>query len=294
MGGSRLRRRLQRAAAPLAGFTAGESTAGGESIFRPADRRTRLSELKRRLEARYPLLDLRRALPAAAGAGLAGAMAGWLFLWLVDLLPGGWAMPAVALAGAGAAWYALRWLQARQEAEFVRQFPEVVDQIVRLAAAGVPPLEAITTVAEDAPPPVSPVLASIRDGLLAGLDTDATLRHASERLRIGEFTLFAAVIRLQRRAGGGISAAFRNLSETLRERRKTALRARASSAQTRLSLAILALLPIVVLLAQRFTAPQSADLLFGTEQGTTLLRWGVTMIVAGLLVARGIGARAVR
>ena len=179
-------------------------------------------------------------------------------------------------------------------AEFVRQFPEVVDQIVRLASAGVPPLEALATVADDAPKPVAPIIGRVRDGLLAGLDTDTTLRHASERVRIAEFTLFAAVIRLQRQAGGGVSSAFRNLAETLRERRRTALKAHASTAQTRLTLIVLAAMPIVVLVAQKFTAPKSIEILFGTEQGTTLLRWGVALIVTGLLVARALAARAIR
>ena len=103
--------------------------------------------------------------------------------------------------------------------------------------------------------------------------------------------MFAAVIRLQRRSGGGISTAFSNLSVTLRERRKTALKAHASTAQTRLTLLVLTLMPVLVLLAQKFIAPASVEILFGTEQGTTLLQWGTGLIVTGILVARAIAAR---
>ena len=289
-----LRRRLRRAAAPLAGPAAAEGAAGEESVFRSVERRTWTSGLRDRIEARYPLLEARRVLPAALGMGFAGAAGGWFSMWFLQIPTGWWTAPVAALAGAGAAWYALRSLQARQVAEFVRQFPEIVDQIVRLAGAGVPPLEALATVADDAPKPVAPVIARVRDGLLAGLDTDTTLRLASERVRIAEFTLFAAVIRLQRQAGGGISSAFRNLAETLRERRRTTLKAHASTAQTRLTLIVLAAMPIVVLVAQKFVAPKSIEILFGTEEGTTLLRWGVGLIVVGILAARGIAARAVR
>ena len=95
---------------------------------------------------------------------------------------------------------------------------------MRLAGAGVPPVEALSVVAEDAQPPVAPVLREVCDALLAGLDVDRALRMTSERVRLAEFTLFAAVLRLQRRAGGGISGAFANLAETLRERNKTALK----------------------------------------------------------------------
>ena len=79
-------------------------------------------------------------------------------------------------------------------------------------------------VAEDAPKPVEPVLRDVCDALVAGLDPDTALRTTTDRLRLAEFTMFAAVIRLQRRSGGGVSVAFANLSKTLRDRRKTALK----------------------------------------------------------------------
>ena len=289
-----LRRRLQRTAALLAGPSPSDGAPSDGSIFRAAERRTWLTGMREYVETRFPLLEARRVLPLAAAAGIAGMAGAWISLWILKVPAGWWTAPIVSLAGAGAGWRALVWLQQRQEAEFVRHFPEIVDQIVRLAGAGVPALEGLATVADDAPKPVGPILGNVRDGLLAGLDTDTTLRLASERVRLGEFALFAAVIRLQRRAGGGISAAFRNLAETLRERRKTALKAQAATAQTRLTLLILTLMPIAVLAAQKFIAPRTLEVLFGTEEGTTLLRWGVGLIVAGILAARGIAARAAR
>ena len=286
-----LERRLRRAAAPLAGAVAAEAPEGEESIFLTRERRTRL---RRFIESGYPLLDARRAVPRAVAAGAAAVGAAWFSLWFLRVPSGWWTLPLLGLTGAGAVWYALGWMQARRETEFMRRFPEIVDQIVRLAGAGVPALEAVSVAAEDAPDPVGPVLRDVRDGLLAGLDADTALRMASDRLRLSEFTLFAAVIRLQRRAGGAISTAFSNLAATLRERRSTALKAHASTAQTRLTLLVLSLMPVAVLIIQKFSAPKSVEILFGTDQGLSLLRWGTGLIVAGLLVARGIASRATR
>lgn len=288
--GPGLERRLRLAAAPLLGHAAADAGDTGESIFRSTEKSARVRRL---VQSGYPLLDA-RAIPRAAGAGALAAGAAWLSLWFLRVPPGWWTPPLVGLAGIGAAWYTLGWLQARQEAEFVRRFPEVVDQIVRLAGAGVPALEAVSVAAEDAPPPIAPILRRLCDGLLAGLDPDTALRMAADRVRLAEFTLFAAVIRLQRRAGGGISAAFSNLAATLRERRGTVLKAHAATAQTRLTLLVLSVMPVGVLVMQKFTAPHSVEALFGTERGIVLLRWGVGLIVAGLLVARGVAARAAR
>ena len=290
-----LERRLRRVAAPLAGPAgAGAEAPGIESVFRTREREKRLAWLWRPLARRYPLVHPAKAFAFAVLAGVGGAAFAAFSLVFLQVPAGWWTLPIASGAGAFSAWQALRWQQAKREAEFIRQFPELVDQIVRLAGAGVPAVEALAVVAEDAQAPVQPVLQEVCDALLAGLDADRALRMTSERLRMAEFTLFAAVLRLQRRAGGGISGAFANLAATLRERNKTALKARASTAQTRLTLLVLAVMPVAVLVAQRFTAPQSVELLFGTEQGTMLLRVGTGLVVTGLLVARTIATRAAR
>lgn len=290
-----LERRLRRVAAPLAGpATAVAEVAGAESIFRPAERRSKLAWLVWPIESRYPLVDAGRAFPIAVAAGIAAAAFAWFSLWFLKVPAGAWALPVAGLTGAAGLWYALGWQQARQEAAFVRQFPEVVDQVVRLAGAGVPSVEALTVVAQDAPQPIQPILRRVCDALLAGVDPDIALRMETTRMRLAEFTMFAAVLRLQRRAGGGVSTAFANLAATLRARHKTSLKAKASTAQSRLTLLVLAVMPILVLIAQRFTSPSSVETLFNTESGTTLLRVGTGLIVVGLLVARTIAARAAR
>lgn len=286
----RLQRRLQSVGAPLSGHGAAEEIVPEESIFRPNKNRARLTWLLGFVEARYPLIDAPRALPRVLVIGVLAAAGAWLGMWVLGM-SGWWSMPVAALAGVGGAWYALARLQTKLESQFIQQFPEVVDQIVRLSGAGLPPLEALASVAEDAQPPVQPVLREVTDALLAGLDPDTALGMVSERIKLSDFTLFAAVIRLQRRAGGSISTAFTNLSDTLRERRTTALKARASTAQTRLTLVVLMLMPPLVLAVQSMTSPEAIDLLLNTEEGQTLLQLGVALIVAGLIVARQLGAR---
>ena len=288
-----LRKRLQSIAAPLSGHVAVEELAPEESIFRPTKRRSRLSWLLGWVEARYPLVDAPRALPRVLAVGVLVGVGGWVAMWVLGMA-GWWSTPAAAIAGVGGAWYALGRLQKKLENQFIQQFPEVVDQIVRLSGAGLPPLEALSSVAEDAQKPVQPILREVTDALLAGLDADTALGMVSQRIRLAEFTLFASVIRLQRRAGGGISAAFSNLAETLRERRTLALKAKASTAQTRLTLIVLMLMPPLVLGVQSMTSPESVDMLFSSERGQTLLQLGVGLIVTGLFVARHLSSRGAR
>ncbi|MDE0050419.1 MAG: Flp pilus assembly protein CpaB [Rhodospirillales bacterium] len=285
-----LRARLQSVGAPLTGHGPAERVAPEESIFRPTRPKSRLSWLWHRIERRYPLIDAPRVFPRLVGVGVLAAALVWAGMWVLGM--SGWlSLPAAAIAGFAGAWFFLRRVQARMEHQFIQQFPEIVDQIVRLSGAGLPPLEALGKVAEDAQQPVKGVLEEVSDALLAGLDADTALGMVAGRVRLAEFTLFAAVIRLQRRAGGSISQSFSNLAATLRERRTTGLKAKASTAQTRLTLLVLMLMPPVVLGVQSMTSPQSVDLLFNSEDGKTLLQLGVGLIVAGLVVARQIAAR---
>ena len=285
-----LRQRLQRVGAPLSGHGTGEELAPEESIFRPTRRRSRLAWLWDRVENRYPLLDAPKAVPRALLVGVLVAIFAYVAMNVLGM-QGWWSTPMAFLSGGGGVWYALGNMHQRMGTKFIQQFPEIVDQVVRLSGAGLPPVEAIATVAEDAVPPVEPVLREVTDALLAGLDADTALSMVSERVRMAEFTLFAAVIRLQRRAGGSVSAAFSNLANTLRERRTMALKARASTAQTRLTIIVLMLMPPLVLAMQSVTSPKSIDILFNTEDGMFLLRTGIALVVAGLLVARQISAR---
>ena len=289
-GGGALEKRLGRVAAPLAEQSAGDGDGLDTDIFRASEDDARPGRFRRAVAARYPLLNVARALPRSIAAGGLAAAGLWGAMWVLRIPTGSWTAILLALGGVGGAWYALSSMQARRAGEFTRQFPEIVDQIVRLSAAGVPPLEAIAVVAEDASDPVKPVLRNVCDGLAGGLDADTALVTVARRVRLAEFTMFTSVIGLQRRAGGGVSAAFSNLSAALRQRRSTAMKAHASTAQTRLTLLVLAVMPIVVLVGQSFISPDSVTMLFDTDGGNLLLQLGVGLIVAGLLAARGMAA----
>ena len=285
-----LDRRMRRVAAPLSGETLSEDTDDVEiSVFR--ERRAK-SWLLDSLDQHFSMIDVRQTLPKALGLGGLGMVAtglgalaagvGWLSVLLV---------PA---AGLGVSWAVLAMQDGGQRTEFTKLFPESVDHVVRLMQAGLPSVEAISVIAEEAPPPVNGIMRDISEAVSAGLDPETVIRNTAARVRIPEFTLFSAAVCLQMTTGGGISGALGNLSATLRSRRESGLKAKGATAQTRLTLAIISLVPVFVLFTQNFTNPQALEALFSTEAGNALLRYGVGFIVGGLLVARGLAARAMR
>ncbi len=283
-----LKRRMSQVAAPLKGGTPTDAATGDSvSVFR--EQRSK-SRLVKRLEYQFPMLEVRKVLPKAVGLGVLGMVAtglgaaftGFGSLSILLLVP---------VSGLGCSWAVLAMQDTGQRNEFTKIFPETTDQVVRLVRAGVPSMEAISIVAQEAPPPVGGIMREIASAVAAGLDPETAIRSTAERVRIPAFSLFSAAVCLQMTTGGGISGALGNLSATLRARHEVTLKAKSSTAQTRLTLAIISLVPVVVLATQNFTNPQTIETLFYTESGGTLLRYGVGLILSGLLVARALSAR---
>ena len=279
-----LTRRLGAIAVLLGGEGAADDDGDAQaSVFR---RRRSKSWLSERVDRRFCMLEGRGAFSKAVALGFVVALAvavGAVVLRFGTLVP-----ILAPVAWAAGAWFLLTIWDSGRRKKFVKQFPEVVDHVVRLTRAGVPAVESISVVSQEAPEPVGSLLKQISDDLSSGLDPEVALRGMAARLRISEFTLFSAALCLQRSTGGGISAALGNLSATLRARLELEMKAQASTAQTRITLLVLSGVPVLVLGAQSFTNPEAVDILL---ESPTLLRWGVGLVVVGLLVARGIAAR---
>ena len=279
---------LGRRLGAIAALLGGEGAAAGDgddqaSVFR---RRRSKSWVTERIDRRFCMLEGRKAFSKAVALGFLAAVAAAV---AAVLLRFGTLVPIlVPAAWAAGSWSLLSIWDSGRRKQFVKQFPEIVDHVVRLTRAGVPAVESISVVSEEAPEPVRSILKQITDDLSSGLDPEVVLRGMAAHLRIPEFTLFSAALCLQRTTGGGISAALGNLSATLRARLELEMKAQASTAQTRITLLVLSAVPVLVLGAQSFTNPKAVDILF---ENPVLLRWGVGLIVAGLLMARAIAAR---
>ena len=285
-----LDRRMRRVAAPLSGETLTDDDSTVEiSVIRQQRAKSWLPDY---LDQQFSMIDARQTLPKAVGLGALGALGAGLgavfagFGWLSVLL--------VPTGGLGVSWAVLARQDAKQRAKFLEFFPESVDHVVRLMRSGLPSVEAISVVAEEAPPPVNGVMSGISEAVSAGLDPETVIRQTAARVRIPEFTLFSAAVCLQMTTGGGISGVLDNLSATLRSRYESGLKANSATAQTRLTLIVISAVPIVVLGVQTFSNPQTIQTLFFTESGASLLRYGIGLIVGGILLARGLAARAMR
>ena len=185
-GDADLERRLRLVAAALAGgATAVDDADGG--LFRHRSDKFWLFD---RIERRFSMLEGRQALPKAVALGFLLALAVGVAALLMRF--GILSALVVPVAWVAGSWGLLRMWDASRRADFVKRFPEVVDHVVRLTRTGLPPVEAISVVAEEAHGPVKRVMQEVSDDLSSGLDPEVVLRGTAARVRIPEFTLFSA------------------------------------------------------------------------------------------------------
>jgi tight adherence protein B len=210
-------------------------------------------------------------------------------VFLLGTVVGAGLLPSVVLGGAaafGAPRWALSFLKKRREARFLNVFPDAVDVIVRGIKAGLPLLECLKMIANEAPEPVRSEFRSIIETQTIGLPIGEACVKLYERVPLPEANFFGIVISIQQKAGGNLSEALGNLSRVLRDRKKMKAKIKAMSMEAKASAMIIAALPITVMLLVYLTSPTYIELLWTEPLGRLMLACCVVWMSMGVFVMK--------
>jgi tight adherence protein B len=206
-------------------------------------------------------------------------------LFMVDagLIP---ALAAGFAAAGGVPQWLLGYLKKRREGKFLEAFPDAVDVIVRGIKAGLPLLECLKIVSNDAPEPVKSEFRAIIETQTIGMPIGDACNKLYERMPLPEANFFGIVIGIQQKAGGNLSEALGNLSRVLRDRKKMKAKIQAMSMEAKASAFIIGALPLVVMILVYLTSPDYISLLWTHPMGRMMMvACGVWMLM-GVLVMR--------
>ncbi len=218
---------------------------------------------------------------ALASAGVSTAAGFFLFR-----------LPAAILAPAGLAAFVLaprvliRSQQRRAEARFGELFPDTVDMIVRMIRAGLPVASAIAAVGEEAPAPVGAAFRSIAEETRLGIPLEKALSACGERVGVADFRFFLVAVGLQGATGGNLAATLEMLSEIIRKRRAIRLKAKAATAEVRISALVLGGIPFFILAALSFLSPSYLRPLIHDPRGNLLAGSALLSLLAGGVTMR--------
>lgn len=180
----------------------------------------------------------------------------------------------------------LKFKASRRQRQFLTDFPDCLDAMVRLLKAGMPVTEAIAMASREFIGPVGEEMSLIYEQQRIGISLGDAAEKCAIRIPIPEAQMFATAIAIQAETGASLSEVLTNLSGVIRARFKLKRKVTALSSEARASAMIIGSLPIVVGLLLKIVNPEYMSLLFEDRTGNVLL-WccGVWMSI-GILVMR--------
>jgi tight adherence protein B len=276
-----LESRRARRATEVAGVTRRQQVEDSLKQIEERQRKSKSPPLSVRLEQAGLSWSKRRFWMISGGLGFAVA--------LVVLILGAGLWIAVTLgfsAGLGLPRWGLSYLKKRREKSFIEEFPNSIDIIVRGVKSGLPVGDCIRIVAAESREPVKREFRQIAESQAIGLSLGEAVGKLFERVPLAESNFFAIVIAIQQKSGGSLSEALGNLSRVLRERRKMQAKIKAMSMEAKASAAIIASLPVAVMILVYLTSPAYIELLWTTPLGRTMLFACAVWMSMGVFVMR--------
>ena len=140
----------------------------------------------------------------------------------------------------------IRMAQLRYQRRFLDVFPEALDLVARGVKAGLPVNEALLVAGAEIADPVGHELRRALDQVQVGVQMIDALQETADRVRVADFRFMVVALALQQKTGGSLAETLGNLSGVIRGRKALRMKARALSAEARVSGALLALLPFLV------------------------------------------------
>jgi tight adherence protein B len=188
----------------------------------------------------------------------------------------------------------LHLAQTRYQRHFLNVFPDALDLVRRGIRSGLPVNESLAVAAREIADPVGKELRRALEQVQVGITMNAALQEAAERVRVADFRFFVVALTLQQKTGGSLAETLANLSGVIRARKALRLKARALTAEAKISAMVLAALPFVVggamyVINSKLVAPLLAD-----PRGRFMLGLAFVSLLSGLTTMFVLVRKAVR
>jgi tight adherence protein B len=212
-----------------------------------------------------------------------------LFALVLLLLAGTgvWVALGVGLiAAAGLPRWIIGFMIKRRCKQFLDEFPNALDIMVRSIKSGLPLNDALRLIASDGQEPVKTEFRRVVESQQVGLNVPEACARMIQSVPLPEVNFFAIVIAIQAQAGGNLSEALGNLSKVLRERRKMKAKVSALSMEAKASAAIIGALPFIVATLVYLTSPDYMLVLFTDPRGHIIMGASAVWMSIGIFVMR--------
>ena len=178
--------------------------------------------------------------------------------------------------------------RSRRFQKFEELFPQAIDTLARAVRAGHALTTALELISNEVGEPVSSEFRKLFEEQKFGLPMRDALINLTERMPLVDVKFFVTAVMLQRETGGNLAEILDNLSYVIRERFKIQRQVRVFTAQGRLTMMLLMLLPPIIVVTMLVMNPSFIRPLFTDPLGHALLVGGITLQTIGYFVIRRI------
>ncbi len=217
------------------------------------------------------------------------SLAAGLVLAAVTFVTGSSAIVSVAVGMAGVLGFP-RWLLVymtkRRQKNFLKEFANAIDVIVRGVKTGLPLNDCLKIISTETPEPVRGEFVELVEQQKVGVPLAKAFERMFDRMPLQEVNFFAIVVAIQSQTGGNLAEALGNLSAVLRDRARLQGKVQAFSAEAKTSAAIIGALPPTIMLLVYLSTPDYVALLWTEDLGKMMLAGSGVWMLSGILVMR--------
>ncbi len=176
------------------------------------------------------------------------------------------------------------WEIKKRNSQFLDQFPEAIDMIVRSVKSGHPLNTALRMIADNMEDPVAPEFRQLVNEIAYGRPLVDALRRLAKRVDEQDVHFFVVVLAVQQETGGNLAEILKNLSNVIRGRKRLQQKIAAMTSEGKATLWVLGGLPVMVYSVISFTNPKYLEPLYNTLMGNVILSCAIGLIVTAIFV----------
>lgn len=180
----------------------------------------------------------------------------------------------------------LEYKTEKRATEFLNQFPDAVDMIVRSVRSGHPLSTALKMIADNMDPPVSLEFKQVVDEVAYGRSVTDALNLMADRVDQTDVRFFVVVINVQQETGGNLGEVLSNLSGILRKRKQMRMKIHALTSEGRMTAYVLGSLPFFVMGILHLLSPDYLTPLFVDNVGRFILGLAALMVFAAFYISK--------
>lgn len=196
------------------------------------------------------------------------------------------ALGGLFVGGFGIPPFILKRKAKKRQKQFLEEFPNAIEAIVRGIKSGLPLNDCLRLIASEAKEPLKSEFRSIVEAQQMGISVADSITKIFDRIPLSEVNFFGIVIQIQAKSGGNLGEILLNLSKVIRDRKRLRDRVDAMSQEAKSSALIIGALPGVVAGLTWLGSPDYIQLMWTTKAGMVGLGICVSIMTFGWLAMR--------